>query len=275
MVQWSQGDTVDLGLQGKTALITGSYRGTGRGIAGVLAAEGAHVVVHGFELAPAETVATEIRAGGGSARAVAGDLLTDAGAAALVAAAGPVDILVANYGVAEGGTWFGESTDEAAWFESYNRNVMSAVRLVRGCTPAMRERHWGRVVLLGTIGSLRPGTAQPQYYAAKGALPAITTSLAKELGGTGITVNLVSPGIIATEEVKERFTRRAEKLGRPTDWASVQELIFTEYRDMPTKRIPTPEDVGHLVAFLASERAAVITGANYRIDGGSSDAVTA
>ena len=265
---------MDLGLAGRTVLVTASFRGTGRGIARVVAAEGANVIVHGFDLGTAETVADEIRAAGGHARAVAGDLLTDDGADVLAAAVGPIDVLVANYGVAEGGSWFGESNDETAWFDSYNKNVLSAIRLVRRCLPTMRERQWGRVILVGTVGTLRPGTRQPQYYAAKGALPAITTSLAKELAGTGITVNLVSPGIIATDEVRERFTKRAQKLGRPTDWASVQTLVFEEFMDLPTRRVPEPEDVGHLVAFLASERSSSITGANYRIDGGAADAVT-
>lgn len=202
---------MDLGLHGKTALITGSYRGTGRAIARVLAAEGATVVVHGFDAAPAEAVATDIRANGGDARAVVGNLLSDEGAAALAADTGPVDILVANYGVADGGSWFGEATDEDAWFESYNKNVLSAVRLVRRCAPTMVERGWGRVILVGTVGSLRPGTRNPQYYAAKGALPALTVSLAKELAPNGVTVNLVSPGILANR----RGQGAVHRAGRP------------------------------------------------------------
>jgi 3-oxoacyl-[acyl-carrier protein] reductase len=152
--------------------------------------------------------------------------------------------------------------------------VLSAVRLVRCFTPSMRDRGWGRVVFLGTVGSLRPGTDQPQYYAAKAALPAITVSLARELAKTGITVNLVSPGIIATDEIRSRFTARAARLGRPTDWESVQDLIAEQFRPFATTRIPDPADVGRLVAFLASDAASCITGANYRIDGGSADAVT-
>ena len=265
---------MDLGLQGKTALVTASFRGTGRGIARVLAAEGATVWVHGFDQALAEVVAQELRANGGKASAVAGDLLSDAGVAELVQRCGPVDITVANYGTAEGGSWFGESTDETAWFDSYNKNVLSAVRIVRATVGPMRANGWGRIVLIGTVGSLRPGTRQPQYYAAKGALPAITTSLAKELSGTGITVNLVSPGIIATDEVRQRFTERAQRQGRPTDWASVQQLIFEKFMDLPTKRIPEPEDVGRLVAFLAGGTGACISGANYHLDGGAADAVT-
>lgn len=265
---------MELGLAGRTALVTASYRGTGRGIARALAAEGTRVVVHGFELASAEVVAAELRARGADARAVAGDLLSDAGVAHMAAEVGPVDITVANYGTAEGGSWFGDATDEDAWFDSYNRNVLSAVRVIRATVGPMKARGWGRVILIGTVGSVRPGTRQPQYYAAKGALPAITTSLAKELSGTGITVNLVSPGIIATDEVRQRFSERAERQGRPTDWASVQQLIFDEFMDLPTKRVPEPEEVGRLVAFLAGDTGACISGANYRFDGGSSDTVT-
>ena len=269
---------MDLGLRGKVALVTASYRGTGRGIARVLAAEGATVIVHGFELAAADALVTELRAAGGTAFAVAAGLQAEADAdalvAAAVAAAGPIDILVANYGVAEGGSWLGAETDTAAWFDSYDKNVLSGVRLLRRCVPAMKDRQWGRILLIGTVGSLRPGTRNPQYYASKAALPAITVSLAKELAGTGITVNLVSPGIIATDEIKERFTRRAAAQGRPTDWASVQQLVFEEFMDIPTRRVPDPEDVGQLVAFLAGDTGACITGANYRIDGGSGDAVS-
>jgi NAD(P)-dependent dehydrogenase (short-subunit alcohol dehydrogenase family) len=260
---------MELGLRGRVALVTASYRGTGRGIARVLAAEGATVLVHGFEAGPAGAVAGELREAGGDARAVSGDLMTDEGAAAVADASGPVDILVANYGVAEGGAWFDEATDAEAWFDSYNRNVLAGVRLVRRCVPAMVERGWGRVVLVGTVGTARPGTRQPQYYAAKAALPAITASLARELGGAGVTVNLVSPGIVATDEVRERFTRRAERQGLPTDWESVQQLVFREFMDVPTRRVTEPEEVGHLVAFLSSDLAASITGANHRIDGGA------
>jgi 3-oxoacyl-[acyl-carrier protein] reductase len=265
---------VDLGLVGKTVLVTASYRGTGRAIAGVLAAEGAHVLVHGFDIEPAELVAAAIRSNGGSARAVAGDVLSDSGADALARQTGAVDVLVANYGVAEGGSWFGNHTNEDAWLDAYNKNVLSAVRLVRRYAPAMRSKGWGRIILLGTVGTARPGTRQPQYYAAKSALPGLVTSLAKELSGTGITVNLVSPGIIATDEVRDRFTHRAKQLGLPTDWETVQQLVFETFMTTPTQRVTEPDEVGQLVAFLASIHAASINGVNYRIDGGAADAVS-
>ena len=209
---------MELELRGRSALVTGSYRGTGEGVAGVLAREGARVWVHGFELEPAEAVAQRLRAEGGDVEAVAGDIRTDAGAASVANTVGAVDVLVNNYGVAEGGSWESPTED---WIDIYQKNVLSGVRLIQALTPGMRERAWGRVILVSTVGYARPNSRMPHYYASKAALVNMTVSLAKELSDTGITVNCVSPGIVATKEIRERFERRAAKEGQPTDWPSV------------------------------------------------------
>ena len=209
---------MEFGLDDKVALVTGAWRGTGRGIATVLAEEGARVWLHGFELEPAEREAAALRAEGCDVRAVAGDITSDAGAAqvceAVLRGGGRIDVLVNNYGVAEGPGWLDGTSDD--WIQSYQRNVLAGVRLVRALVPGMRERGFGRVIFVGTVGSLRPGARTPHYYAAKAALPNLTVGLAKELAGTGITVNTVSPGIIATDEVRESFrrTRREARLER-------------------------------------------------------------
>jgi 3-oxoacyl-[acyl-carrier protein] reductase len=260
---------MDLGLSNRTALVTGSYRGTGAAIARVLAGEGARVLVHGFERDPAEQVAREIGQAGGDARAVVGDLLTDCGAALLAEQCGEVDVLVANYGVAEGGSW---TSSTEAWIELFQKNVLSAVRMIHAFTPGMRERGFGRVILLGTIGSMKPAARMPHYYAAKASLPNLTLSLAKELAGTGVTVNLVSPGILATAEVKASLTERARRKGESTEWPDVERAAASGFMPNLVGRIGRPEEVGDLVAFLASERAGFLTGSNWRVDGGATDA---
>ena len=264
---------MDLGLRGRVALVSGSHRGTGAGIAEALSREGMAVVVHGFELAAAEAVRDRLAAAGGTAAAVAGSLTDDEGAAQVVADAlghfGRVDVLVNNYGVAEGGDWSTASPDD--WVDIYQKNVLSGVRLVQGLVPAMRERGWGRVIWLGTIGGLRPRARMPHYYASKAALPNVALSLAKDLGGSGVTVNLVSPGLIATDEVREFVRRRAEKKGWGDDWDEIQRHALREMTGSASGRIVEVDEVADLVAFLASDRAASINGTQIRIDGGASD----
>jgi NAD(P)-dependent dehydrogenase (short-subunit alcohol dehydrogenase family) len=261
---------MELELSGRTALVTGSYRGTGEGVAGVLAREGARVWVHGFEREPSEAVAERLRAEGGDVQAVAGDIRTDAGAQTVADEVGAVDVLVNNYGVAEGGSWESPTED---WIDIYQKNVLSGVRLIQAFTPGMRERAWGRVILVSTVGYARPNSRMPHYYASKAALVNMTVSLAKELSDTGITVNCVSPGIVATREIRERFERRASKEGQPTDWPSLQKFIAREFMPNPSGIIGTPEDVGNLVAFLSSDRARYVNGSNLRIDGGAADCI--
>ena len=261
---------MDQDLSGKRALITGSYRGTGAGLARVLSREGATVWVHGFEIDDADAVARSIREEGHDAHAVAGDIRTDDGARDVAATVGEIDILVNNYGVAEGGSWESPIED---WIDIYQKNVLSGVRLVHALTPGMRSRGWGRVLFVSTVGYARPSSRMPHYYASKTALVNMTVSLAKQLANTGITVNCVSPGIIATAEIKEMFRRRAAKTGKPTDWPSLEKQISSGDMANPAGIIGEPEDIGYLVAFLVSDRARYINAANIRIDGGTADSI--
>ncbi len=264
---------MDLELEGKTALVTGSYRGTGSAIAEGLAREGAEVFVHGFEPGQADPVVDRITHAGQRAHGVDGDIVTDEGAEHLVsqlrATGKSVDILVNNYGVAEGGRWMTSASED--WAEIYQKNVISGVRLVRALAPQMIERKWGRIVWLGTVGSLRPAARMPHYYASKAALANVCLSLAKELASTGITVNLVSPGIISTNEVKAAIWKRAEKEEWGDDWEVVQRKAMEGMFENPVGRFAEPAEVADLVAFLVSDRAAYINGSTVRIDGGAAD----
>jgi 3-oxoacyl-[acyl-carrier protein] reductase len=264
---------VDLGLSDRVALVTGSYRGTGSGIAELLAHEGAAVGVHGFEAGQAEPLVERLRADGCEAAEITGDITCDVGADAVAGQMlerfGRVDVLVNNYGVAEGGRWLDTSTDD--WVEIYQKNVLSGVRLVQAFVPGMRERAWGRVIWLGTVGGTRPGPRMPNYYASKAVLPNVCVSLSKELAGSGITVNVVSPGIIATKEIESLFRKRARERGWGEDWNEIQRRGAQEFFDNPSGRLARIDEVASLVAFVASDRAGYINGTQIRIDGGASD----
>lgn len=255
---------MDLGLSGRTALVTGSYRGTGSAIASVLAHEGAHVLVHGFEDGQPDAVVDQLVADGHSAAAVIGDIATDAGAGAVFAQAGSVDILVNNYGAPGGSNW--ESMD--SWADEWNVNVLTGARMAQHCIAPMRDQGWGRIVFLGTVGIHQPSNRNAGYYAAKTALPTLVRSLAIELRGTGVTANLVSPGMIATVEVQEMIMRRAARHDRGDSWEDAQRWALEESMPNLTERIPAPEDIARVVAFVASDSAWHVNGSDIPVDGG-------
>jgi len=252
---------MDLALADKCALVTGSHRGTGMIIAQRLAEEGAEVFVHGLQPGQAESAVAEL----GTGYPVTGDIATNAGANALAQQLNAnVDILVNNYGTADPGTWL--ASDSADWLLAYEKNVLSAQRMIKHLLGPMRQRGWGRIINLGTIGSTRPNARSPAYYAAKGALATLTVSLAKEVAGSGVRVNLVSPGIILTPEVQAAYTERGRRKGWGSSWEEIEAMAA---KDIPIRRITRREEVANLVAFLASPLADAIHGQNLKIDGGS------
>lgn len=262
---------MELGLESKVALITGSNRGTGLVIAERFAAEGAIVLVHSLKQGDSVPVAEKIP----GAIAVWGDITNDAGAEQLAEQCQKqhlVDILVNNYGTAEKGSWMNSSSED--WLDLYQKNTLSVARMIRLLVPGMKQRQsGGRIINLGTIGSTRPNAIMPHYYAAKGALANMTVSLAKELAGSGISVNLVSPGLIRTPEVEAAYRKRLAKDNPDIDWSALEQKIVTEQFPNPMGRIATREEVADLVLFLASQRGGFINGQNIRIDGGAVDIV--
>ncbi len=254
---------MDLGIERKVALVTGSYRGTGAGIAARLAHEGAHVIVHGFEKGQTAKVVEQIKSVGNQASSLEFDL-RNADFNDLQNRIPDVDILVNNYGAPKSSNWKSPSSWEAEWAE----NVMIAVSLSQTVISGMQTKKWGRILFIGTAGVHNPSSHSPGYYGSKAALEPITKSLAIELRGSGVTVNLLNPGMIATEEVKELITRRAAKSGIKGDWEKLERWAATEFMPSLTERLSTPESLGDIVAFLVSDRSEQINGAVIPVDGG-------
>jgi 3-oxoacyl-[acyl-carrier protein] reductase len=250
---------MDLQLKGKTALVTGSDKRTGETIAETLSKEGARVVFHGNDALPDQPLAVQ------------GDVTTEAGCEAVLeqlAGLGlGIDILVNNYGTTDNHRW--SDADTAKWLELYQVNVLSAMRLSQACVAAMKAQGWGRIINLGTVGTFSPAPLRPAYYCAKSALATMGVSLARELAGTGITVNTVSPGYVRTEQVEAGYRRLAKKLGRSEEWNEVVKLIVERDFPNPCGRIAERQEVADLVVFLCSPRADFINGQNLRIDGGA------
>ncbi|MCE7796214.1 SDR family oxidoreductase [Sphingobium sufflavum] len=262
---------MDLQLSGRRALVTGSSSGIGEGIARTLAAEGARVVVHGRNRERAEKVAAEIQAAG----VAIGDLSTDEGAAsvhaeAVAALGGPIEILINN----AGGSSTGNTTktpieiDLPDWISNYHANMLGSVRLCRLSVPDMVAARFGRVINVSSAVAVQPNNMGADYSGAKSALNNFTVSLAGSLKGVGVTVNTVSPGIIAVDGLL-RFGRG--KYGNPD--LTIEEVTHKLAADgafdlPPAGRLGTPQDLAIIICTLASPLSGFVTGANYRVDGG-------
>lgn len=247
---------MDLELTGKTVLVTGANRGTGQIIAKTLAREGATVIRH--------SISPQVGC-------LQGDVASAEGTRSLLAQLeahnAVIDILVNNYGTTDRHNWRDSDTDK--WLQMYQINVLSAARLAQGLMQPMREKGWGRILNVGTIGSHQPNNIMPAYYAAKGALATLGVSLAKELSGTGVTVNTVSPGLILTPELEAGYRKKAQREGWGDDWPTIErKLVETDFPN-PCGRIARRDEVADLIAFLCSPRADFINGQNIRIDGGA------
>jgi NAD(P)-dependent dehydrogenase (short-subunit alcohol dehydrogenase family) len=264
---------VDFGLSGKRALVTGSSSGIGAEIARVLAREGASVVVHGRDEGRAMRVAEQIIAERGKAAVVCGDLQGESSTLALAKAADAafsgIDILINNAASrAEGTTGFDIPPEE--WLKTYERNVLSAVRLAKYFAPQMRERGWGRIVQISSAMGTTPIGVVPDYSSSKAALNNFSLNLSKALANTGITVNTVSPGLIWTPANEAFFADLAVAMGLGNDVQKALDHVLKEHARQSVGRVGQPRDIAAGVAYLASPLADFVNGTNLRIDGGHS-----
>lgn len=256
---------MDMKLNGKRVLITGSASGIGRATAQTFLAEGAEVIVHG--LTEAEVAAArEQLAPLGPVAGLHADLGTAEGADALIAFAakdGPLDVLVNNVGIFSVKD-FAALTDEE-WFRYFNINVMTAVRMSRAFLPQMLARGTGAVVNLASEAGVKPLPQMVHYSVTKTAMIGLTRGMAELTKGTQVTVNAVLPGPTWTEGVAAYFDGLAAAKGQPVD-----DIIDSYFRnDEPTsliQRFVKADEVARMIAFVASSPAS--NGAAYRIEGG-------
>jgi NAD(P)-dependent dehydrogenase (short-subunit alcohol dehydrogenase family) len=251
---------MELNLTGRTALVTGGTKGIGLAIATTLAAEGMTVVVGARTAVDIDGVTV-----------VEADLATPAGPIALVAAAvatlSGIDVLVNNVGMSEPASSIGEFTD-AAWQRVFDATFFSAVRTVRAAVPAMRGRAGASIVNISSLNARLPAGMIAPYSAAKAALTNFGTALSEELA-PAIRVNTVSPGPVRTPlwTADGGFAGLfATQLSTTVD--DVMDRVLPESMSITAGRVGEPQEIADLVAYLASDRAAFITGADHVVDGG-------
>ena len=235
----------------KRALVTGGSGGIGAAICRRLAADGHHVIVHANRgLDKAQALVAEIAAAGGSAEAIAFDVTDRAATATALEAiteAGTVQILVNNAGIHDDAVFPGMSGEQ--WDRVLDVSLNGFYNVTQPLTMPMIRKRWGRIITVSSVAGITGNRGQVNYSAAKGALHAASKSLALELASRGITVNAVAPGIIATDMIEGSF-----------DADTIKKLV-------PMQRAGKPEEVASLVAFLASEQSAYISGQVISING--------
>ena len=257
---------MDLRLDGKRALVTGSTAGIGYAIAEGLAQEGAEVIVNGRSAERVvEAVGAINKATGTRANGIAADLGSADGVMRLVKEAGRVDILVNNVGVFAP-VPFTDISDEA-WQEIFDINVMSGVRLSRALVHGMVERKWGRIIFISSESGVQIPAEMVHYGVTKTAQLALSRGIAESVAGTGVTVNAVLPGPTRSEGVEEFVGKLADDQG--ADLADFKrDFVKTMRPSSLIGRFAETKEVANLVVFLCGEGSATITGASLRVDGG-------
>ncbi len=257
---------MNLGLKNKIALVTASSKGLGRASATALAVEGAKVAICARDEKTLRAAADEIATATGSeVLAVPADVTNGRDIRQVVKETvnhfGGLQILVTNAGGPP--TGYFEDFDDKQWQEVFNLTMMSVVRLIRAAVPHMQNQAWGRIINITSVSVKEPLDNLIFSNSIRAAVHGLAKTLANQLGKYGITVNNVMPGTIRTDRIEQLAEYTANQTGQ-----SATEVLAKMGQDAPLGRIGQPEELGALVAFLASERASYINGVSIPVDGG-------
>jgi 3-oxoacyl-[acyl-carrier protein] reductase len=261
---------MDLGIRGKVALVMASSRGLGRAMAISLAREGVKVAVAGRNVEDLQQSVALIKEVGGEAFSLQWDLSDLAKIDGLVSqvesALGPIDILINNTGGPPPTPAAGQ--DPALWQKSFNEMVLSLIAITDRVLPGMRQRKWGRIITSTTSGAIAPIKNLAISNTLRAALLAWSKTLATEVARDGITVNIIMPGRVATDRLRQLDEARAKREG-----ISYEEVVKASLQQIPMGRYGDPQEYGDAATFLASQNASFITGTIMRIDGGQIQAI--
>ena len=258
---------MDLGLKGKRAVVLASSSGLGLGIAGMLCAEGANVLLSGRSQDKLENAADRLtNIGPGSASYLVVDLSDPTSATSLFGAAkealGGVDILVNNTGGPPPGGVEGQAAD--TWRSEFDTMVVRLIEMTNLCLPGMRERGWGRVLTVASSGVVQPIPNLSISNTIRSALVGWNKSLSNEVAADGITLNILAPGRIHTDRTDQLDAAAAKRLGK-----SIDEVREASQATIPARRYGEVEEFASVAAFLVSQPASYVTGGVIRCDGGS------
>ena len=256
---------MDLGIKGKTALVLAASRGLGQAMACALAREGVHVAVTGRNAEGLAQTVKMIESVGGKALALNWDLADlnaiDGHVQMVESQLGPIDILINNTGGPPPTTASGQ--DPQLWQKSFQEMVLSLMKITDRVLPGMRERGWGRIITSTTSGAIAPIRNLAISNTLRAALLAWSKTLAAEVAADGVTVNVIMPGRIATDRLRQLDEARAKRENITYD-----AVVSASLKMIPAGRYGDPKEYGDTAAFLASQNASYITGSVIRVDGG-------